>query len=278
MEVPTSNPNVELEILVSTMNQNSLSFLDSMFPYCDLSSLHILVVNQTKKGKELSSSSANIRVINSYEKGLSKSRNLAIENAVGNICLISDDDVQYVKGFQNIVAKAFEQYTEVSIIRFKIDTFSGQAYKKYPDSSTVLTTRKSIKSASSIEIGFRKKTIIKYNIKFNAMFGLGGIFPSGEEYLFLKDTLKKCLKVYFYNETIVKHGHIRSTSNAGSDDRVKTIAAINYIDFKHFSYLLVLKHVYFLIKNNFIKINDAIFKIQVGFKGINSYKKLKNKR
>lgn len=38
----------------------------------------------------------NIKWVDSLEKGLSKSRNMALKYASGDICLIADDDLEYV--------------------------------------------------------------------------------------------------------------------------------------------------------------------------------------
>ena len=62
----------DVEILISTMNQNSLDFLVQMFPFLHFSNLQILIVNQTQTGKELLSIYPNVRIINSFEKGLTK--------------------------------------------------------------------------------------------------------------------------------------------------------------------------------------------------------------
>ena len=99
MDEPVLKNSPKLEILMSTMNKTSLSFLEPIFPNHNLEDLNILVVNQTQVGKELNSDLENIRVFNSYEKGLSKSRNLAIQNALGEICLIADDDTEYLPDF-----------------------------------------------------------------------------------------------------------------------------------------------------------------------------------
>ena len=85
-----------LEVLIATQNRTSLDFLLKMFPDHNFKDFKILIVNQTIKGQDLTSNSDAIRVINSYEKGLSKSRNLALQNASCNIALISDDDVIYL--------------------------------------------------------------------------------------------------------------------------------------------------------------------------------------
>ena len=71
-----------------------------MFANNTLEDYRILIINQTTKDNLLESELTNVRVINSFEKGLSKSRNLAIRNAMGDICLIADDDITYKKGFK----------------------------------------------------------------------------------------------------------------------------------------------------------------------------------
>lgn len=268
--------NLKLEILISTMDKTSLSFLEKMFPHHNLKDLNLLIVNQTKAGNELQSDFVNIRVINSYEKGLSLSRNLAIKNATGGICLIADDDVEYIPNFEDYIEKAFSEFNEASIICFEIETFSSKPYKHYPLYSKPLLHRKNIKSASSIEIAFKRESIVSNNIKFNPLFGLGSHFPSGEEYLFLKDVLKFKLKVFFKNQVIVKHSIKRSTSNMASDDFIKAKAAQYYIDYNIFSYFALLKFIIFLIRKRLVPLSDFMLKYKIGMGGIKSFKKLRH--
>lgn len=274
MKETTSNTNLVIEVLIATMHRTSLAFIEKMFPYDELKNLSLLIVNQTKPGNECISNFENIRVINSYDKGLSKSRNIAIKNALGDICLIADDDVVYIEGFEEIVKNAYRSRANASIIRFKIETFTGETYKKYPETSNQLLSRKSIKPTSSIEITFKRKDIINKNIEFNTLFGLGSYFTAGEEYLFLKDTLKQDLIIYFENQSIVKHALERSTSDIGSDNYVKTVSAINYLDFKNFSYLLLGKFLFYLLINKIIGFKDIIKKFRVGVRAINECKNL----
>lgn len=263
-----------LEILISTMNRNNLSFLDGMFDNNTYSHLQILIVNQTSPDKTIESNKAHIRVINSFEYGLSKSRNLAIKNAIGDICLIADDDVKYLKGFDKHIKQAFLRDSKASIINFKIDTFCGRDYKKYPEKSKRLRKRKDIASISSVEMAFRRKDVVKNNILFNTFFGLGSHFPSGEEYLFLSDALKKTININFVNTAIVKHLFQRSTSNLASDNYIKTQAAIYYIDYGVICYLFLLKLIFFLLRKKLIQLKDAKGKFKAGLKGIKEYKKL----
>lgn len=263
-----------LEILISTINRADFQFLDNMFIYNNSNNYQILIINQTTKDKILTSKKDNIRVINSFEYGLSKSRNLAIKNAKGDVCLIADDDVVYVKEFDKIINEAFYTHSQASIIKFKIDTFCGNNYKTYPKYSKRLKKKKDILSASSIEIAFKRKDIINKNRLFNTLFGLGSYFTSGEEYLFLKANLKKGLSIHFVNKYIVKHTLERSTSNMGSDNFIKSKAAIYYLEYKNLSYLFLVKYLFFVLRRKDIKINELIAKFKLGIEAISTYKKL----
>jgi len=275
MEEQALEIDLKLEILISTMNKTSLSFLEAIFAYHKLDDLNILIINQTEIGKELHSDFKNIRVINSYEKGLSKSRNIAIKNALGDICLIADDDIEYLPNFERTVKKSFKKFDKASVILFKIDTFTGETYKTYPKKSIRLSGNRDIKSASSIEITFNRTTIDSNNILFDPLFGLGSYFQSGEEYLFLKDVLKKRLPIYFENKFIVKHQFIRSTSNMASDDFIKAKAAQYCDDYKIFSYFALLKFIIFLVRKRKVPLSDFILKYKIGLGGIKSLIRLR---
>jgi len=84
--------NETVEIIVATMNRDSLDFLIPMFPFASLADFSILIINQTHANAILTSDFSNIKVINSFEKGLSKSRNLGLKNAQGEILILADDD------------------------------------------------------------------------------------------------------------------------------------------------------------------------------------------
>lgn len=70
----------DLEILIATQNRINFDFLLLMFPFEHFSNFNLVIVNQTKDWF-LKSDYHNIKVINVNEKGLSKSRNKAIQNA-----------------------------------------------------------------------------------------------------------------------------------------------------------------------------------------------------
>ena len=124
--------NKDIEILISTQNRDSLSFLENIFPCHQLTTLNILIVNQTSENCLLQSDYQNIRVINSFEKGLSKSRNLALQNASKKIGIIADDDIIFKKNFQDIVIQGFIKFSKSAVIRFMYEKTVGNLANSYP--------------------------------------------------------------------------------------------------------------------------------------------------
>ena len=266
----TSKSKEQLEILISTMNRNSLEFLDAMFAHNDRSEFKILIINQTQDGCILESDKSNIRVINSFEKGLSRSRNLALENAISEIVLISDDDVVYENGFHKIIINAFNEKPEACFINFKAKNFEGQPYRFY-SSSTIKHNLKTIKGVISWEIALNLKNLKKLNINFDERFGLGSDFETAEEYLFAREVVLNNCASYFYNVFIVSHPNFNSGMDLGSDKIVYARAALNYKLYGFMAYFWIPKFLFFLIRHNYIKFNELTKKCRITLKGINDY-------
>lgn len=195
----------DIEILISTMNQDSLDFLVQMFPFSHFSTFSILIINQTQSEKKLTSDYSNIRVINSFEEGLSKSRNLALENAFGKILVIADDDVVYQEGFTSKIIDIYNKFPESAVINFCAVNSEGNLMKKYPLNSKNNLNTFDIFNTSSIEMTLNKAILDTVKIRFDENFGLGGIFEMGEEAVFLFDLKRKKKKLFFEPQVIVKH-------------------------------------------------------------------------
>lgn len=265
--------NIPFEILVATTNRTSLDFIYKMFKNNVLDNYHVLIINQTSNDKLLVSEKTNIRVINSFKKGLSRSRNLAIQNAIGDICLLADDDVVYLKHFEKHILDSYKHIPEADIITFKTLTTEDRPYSKYPEQISSLD--RFYKKVLSIEISFKRKSLIKNNLKFNEYFGLGSIFQDGENRLFFEEVLKnKKIKTYFYPEFIVMHRPISSSDNVASDRFIFARSAINYKLYGQFAWLYVFKLIFSLVRKRLIKINQVSSKIKVANQAIEAYKDL----
>lgn len=268
----TTKKSETLEILISTMNKDSLKFLEGMFPEDNWHDYNILIINQTTSENQLTSHYSNIRVINSLESGLPLSRNLAFKNAIGDICLIADDDVNYKVGFKETILNAFKDYHDADIITFKMVDEKGNAFKPYENIK--LHNKKTIRKVNSVVIGLRLESIIEKAVFFNPYFGLGATFQTGDEYVFLRDALDKNLKIMFEPKVILAHNYNSSGRQEGSDRIIFARAALLYKYSGILAYLRILKYIIRIYKRGYLKVNQLLPKLFVGFRGISVYKKI----
>lgn len=186
---------MNFQILISTVDD---AFLNRSFL---LNCPHI-VINQLINKKKSDYEEGNIY---SYrESGLSKSRNKAIKEATADICLISDDDLSYKKDIEEIILLAFSKNPNADIITFQVETPDGEKYKNYYN-YPYQHNFKTIMKVSSVEVAFKRQSIINNDIFFDELFGLGSAFPTSEEAIFLSDALKKGLTILSLPEVIVTH-------------------------------------------------------------------------
>ena len=262
----------DLEILIATKNRDNLDFLALMFPFEHFSKFNILIINQSKD-IILSSEFETVRVINVDEKGLSKSRNLAIKNASKKICIIADDDVVYFSNFDHEIITAFNLNPQASIITFNHQRIGKE--KPHNKSKKVYShSKKTIENVCSIEIAFQLKDITANNICFDENFGLGSYFETAEEYLFLGDAIEIKLNVLFSPFVIVSHPLLSSGENQGDDKILFARAALFYKTKPNLAYIWVLKYVFFLARNGYINWNQCWRKYKTGLMGIQKYKEL----
>ena len=275
-----SQDKLSLEILISTMKRSNLDFLKPMFPK-DFSNYNILIINQTEKGQELTSKYDNIRVVNSYDKGLPQSRNLAIKNAKEDICLIADDDVKYLPDFEKAILDAFKS-NKADIITYKMKDDKGRDFKFYPNIKQ--HNLKSIISVNSVVISFNRNKLIEKNIFFNENFGLGSTFEIANEYVFLRNALEAKANIIFEPKYILTHEYISTGRKQGNDKVIFGRSALFYKYHNKLAYLKLLHYLYLIYKTNFITLKEVPKKIKIGLKGIAKYKELlktgleKNKR
>ncbi|NEV93383.1 glycosyltransferase [Psychroflexus sp. YR1-1] len=266
--------NLTLEVLISTMNRKDLSFLDHMFPDVNTSMYSILIINQTQFEEDLLSSHPKIRVINSKTFGLSKSRNLAIDNAVGDILLFSDDDVQYLPDFENTILKAYATYPEAALISFQFLNEQGDLAKLYPKREGYLTSSK--RPLSSVELTFKRESAVSLNLRMDERFGLGSIFASGEEQLFKNAFLKNKLKTAYVAEPLLIHPGKTSASSLDKAKSIEATAAQKYMLYNNLTYLWLVKYVFFLFRQGYISFYDQVYAYNSGMKAISKLKALRD--
>ncbi|UWY30486.1 glycosyltransferase family 2 protein [Flavobacterium sp. TR2] len=266
----------DIEILISTMNRDSLEFLIPMFPYSHFSDFSILIVNQTQSERILTSAYSNVRVVNSFEKGLSKSRNLALENALGKILVIADDDVVYQNGFLTKIIGAYNKFPEAAAIHFSAVNLNGDLIKKYPSDTKADLSIFDILNTSSIEVTLNKEVIVASQIQFDQNFGLGAVFEMGEEAIFLSDLKAKQKQLVFEPQIIVKHESQTSSVRKNEEEKYYIQGALFTRMFKKkYVFWLYLK-LFFDLKQKKIKLENIRTVLKSAKSGHNKFEQIQN--
>jgi len=135
-----------------------------------------------KKFVESLCSFSNIEYVQSFDIGLSKSRNLALDISKGKHVWIMDDDTIILNGVYEKISQHIEKYDFLSI-----DFLSNENEVKTVRECNLNLFNSA--SVSSIQMILSRK-IVESKIRFNENFGLGTLQPSGEEYIFTSEVLK----------------------------------------------------------------------------------------
>ncbi len=193
---------MKLEVLVSCMNQKDLSLVEKTKITSD-----VLLINQTVNVSDhvtVHRDGRTIRMISTKERGVSRSRNMAISHALGDICLLCDDDEILTKEYEIIVCNAFEELPQADIIIFDLEGNKKFRLKPILQRLGPLGCLKVV----SYQIAFRTERIRSAGIFFDPFMGAGSGNGSGEENKFLLDCICKGLKIYYVPRTIglVCHG------------------------------------------------------------------------
>ena len=226
------------EVLLSAMFLEDESYIDTLNIHTDC-----VVINQcdrTQKKhtvRDTSKGPVNVTYVETTQRGLSRSRNMAIAHAKGPVCILCDNDVEYVDGYDGIINRAFDTY-DADVIVF---------FVKRPERQVPVFRRPkrmgylSVLKIFSPEIAFRTDSI--RGIRFNESFGAGARFFQGEENLFLYDCLKLGKKIVYVPEMIAQVRPEPSTWFKGFDEDFFVARGANFAALsKWFSVILILQY------------------------------------
>ncbi len=261
----------DLEIVLATMNRNSLDFLIPMFPFSDFSNFSILIVNQTQENNLLISEFPSVRVINSFEKGLSKSRNLGLKNAQGKVLLIADDDVVFKNDFDSIIIDTYNKFPSATGICFYAEKPDGTLFKSSLSKTKEKISQLELFNILSIEMTFNSEMLVKLGLQFDENFGLGSRFKMGEEAIFLSDVKSKNQLLIIEPQVVVVHSPLSTDDTISFEERYyiqgaffKRVENINY-------YLGLFLKVFFDLKQHKIKMSQVFSAIKNANRGKNDF-------
>ena len=264
-----------LSILISTMYQTDINFVYKMFPKYDISRLNFVIINQTSSDKLLKSDLENIQIHNSYEFGLSKSRNLAVKLCQTKYAVLADDDLIYQDDFLEKILNAYLMYPDATLISFELLKSKDRLYKKYPGESICLKSRGNPFMLSSSEISINIEKIKQNNLQFSEYFGLGATFTSCEETLFLRSLLKRNLKAFFVNQPIATHKDEGTGNDPLGNEFIQAMSACQFFMYGYGSFIWLIYYLYQMKKTNSVSSHQLKKAFKIGLKGISEANKHK---
>jgi glycosyltransferase involved in cell wall biosynthesis len=201
---------MKLEILLSCMNQPDESLIHRSRITSD-----VLVVNQCGREGErtVSNERGRIRWIDSETRGLTVSRNLALEASDGDICLLCDDDEIFCPDYEETVLGAYRQLPQADVIIFKMVNRPAS----FPDRVMEIRFPNTFR-VSSWQISFRRERLLENGIRFDELLGAGTGNGAEEELKFLTDCRRKGLKIYYVPREIASVAQEESTWFRGFDE------------------------------------------------------------
>lgn len=185
----------EVQVLLSVMDkQDSLHYVDMLNIRTD-----VLIINQcgTDNEYEQGGRYGNIYVRESKRRGLSVSRNEALDYAKADRVILCDNDVRYEDDAFVRINEAFERNPEAGILVFFIER--PERHVPVLKKEGPLDKLHSMKIFSP-EIAIRKSRI--GNLRFDTDFGSGARYSMGEENIFLFRAIEKGIKVIYVPERI----------------------------------------------------------------------------
>lgn len=201
---------MKLDILMSCMNQQ-----DDRLIHSSRITGNAVVINQcgTDAARQYPTENGIVRWYDSSGKGLTVSRNLALEHSDADICLLCDDDEVFVADYEDRICRAYRQLPQADVMIFKMvgraPSFEDRVMElKFPQTMRV----------SSWQISFRRDSLIRTSVRFDELLGAGTGNGAEEELKFLTDCEKAGLRIYYMPEEIASVAQAESTWFKGFDE------------------------------------------------------------
>lgn len=186
---------MKIEVLISCMHEKEASIIERSNIQSD-----VLVVNQCDEDKveefkffNKKGDSCNAKIIYTTERGLSRSRNMALDNASGDVIIICDDDEVYEDDYVEKITHAYEEHPDADSIMFALHHPSIT----FPDKSFRIGFREMFWIGSyqiTCKLGALKNTNVKFDVSMGSGTGNGG----GEENKFVYDLRHKNIRMIYY--------------------------------------------------------------------------------
>lgn len=185
----------ELQLLVSTMYRE-----DNKLYYDINAKTDVVIANQSDvEAVNMDTINGNVvHLITTKTRGVSKNRNIAIDNISPNakIVMFSDDDLCFFDDYEKVVLEEFKKHPDAEAIKFNIKLVSGRKLAMQPTQTFHRVGRRDVTSWGVCALAIKSHILKEKCLRFNERFGPGTTNSSGEDTIFLQDMIKKGVKTF----------------------------------------------------------------------------------
>ncbi len=155
-----------------------------------------VIVNQCEEEREehISHNGYPIEVFYKKERGVGRSRNLALSKADTDICLFGDEDIVYTKGYTRLIEEEFAAHPEADGIMFQVQVDPSR--KTYQNDAFGKVSFWNCGRYPAYSMAFRRAKLHMTGVKFSLLFGGGAPYSNGEDSLFISQLIKAGMQIY----------------------------------------------------------------------------------
>lgn len=205
-----------VQIGVSTMNLSG----DTVPARMRLAGHDAFIVNQCGKNanREISYSGCAFPVVDSAQRGLARSRNLALDTAQAEFLWLCDDDVAIAPDAEEVILSAFAEHPQADAIAFNVISDTPGRPQRPIETEHALKLSNSMRYPT-YRFVYRLASLKKAGLRFDERFGSGSVYTSGEDSLFTAACLKAGLRLVAVPREIARVNHADSGWFEGYTDK-----------------------------------------------------------
>ena len=203
-----------VQLLVAAVEQNADLLAERMHICSDA-----VIVNQCGRYgyEEFEREGHRIQVFSMAERGVGLSRNTALLHADTDLCVFSDEDVVLHKDYQERIRRIYEELPDADMILVNVKV--APARRTYWNEDIHRINYRNYGRYPAYSITARHESLLRANVHYSLLFGGGARYSNGEDSLFLRDCLKKGLKIFASTEVIGEEKERESTWFHGYNDK-----------------------------------------------------------
>lgn len=205
---------MRLSIFVSTMRMQGDALIDRL----QAEGLPVSFINQCDSAGEREMRGLKIFDIN--ERGLSRSRNAALDRADGDLLWLCDDDLIFAPDCEKTILRAFSEHPDADALMFEV-VCETEGRKNRPIGEEHTLAISNAMRYPTFQYVFRTEFLKKTGIRFDTRFGSGSEYSSGEDSLFTAALLRAGAKIIAVPLTVARVEHTDSAWFRGFDEKYR---------------------------------------------------------